>query len=155
INTTTGKAVGTPLKLSNTQQGRANTTFIRDNADGTSTFLVATGNGNNNEARVQLLNADANGKITIKSDSLLTNEGNIARPDCKVTGANHATCCWADGNNRPPPNGAACGIVNTQTGQASTKKIVVKAQRGGNGTPAKYQNQVSLAKLDANVCGLG
>src|SRR5262249_27380568 len=70
-------------------------------------------------------------------------------------GANQATCCWADGNNRPPPNGAACGIVNTQTGQASTKKIVVKAQRGGNGTPAKYQNQVSLAKLDANVCGLG
>lgn len=72
---------------------------------------------------------------------------NIGRPAIVEAGPDRAFFCASQGNNRPPEDGVACGLLNTVTGEVIHSELIAKSDPGNN----VYMGQPTVARLDSNT----
>lgn len=115
----------------------------------TAGYLSANNNG---ESRAVGLEAEINGvqaTLTKTYDRNIVAPANIGRPSIQPVSTDRSLFCSSKGNNRPPEEGVACALVNTEDGtsvwrgqpNADARGAVIIAASQPDNNPRIYMNQ--------------
>jgi len=72
---------------------------------------------------------------------------NVGRPAIVEAGPDRAFFSAAKGNDRPPPEGVECALLNSVTGEVLHKQVIAKSDPANN----VYFNQPTIAKIGTNL----